>query len=188
MKLLSVVLATLIIATTQLSSTLAQTRRFSTGQGERVFILLFEDSIDFRSLRFAADATGTFSTSLPTTRNPFRVNGGTVIVDTTFFSEPAISFTSSASFSGEASFVYRFKDANGNLSSPVPVTITVLKPSLEGMYLLCYHSNMLHGPLIVNKPAHSKAHVTLARFSLFLNCCMVRFHPLCRFVCRERGR
>jgi hypothetical protein len=187
MKLLSVVLAGLIIATTQLSSTLAQTR-FSTLQGKGVFIsVISEGSIDFSSLRFAADAAGTFSTSLPTTRDPFRVNGGSLIVDNDFFSQPTIRFTSSASFSGEASFVYRFNDANGNPSSPVLVTITV-KPILEGMYLLCYHSNMLHGPLRANNRAHSKAHVTLARFSLFLNCCIVRFHPLCRIVCCERGR
>jgi hypothetical protein len=187
MKLLSVILGALILATTQLSSTVAQTRTFSTLQGQRVFILIFENSIDFSSLRFAADGEGTFSTSLPTISDPFLVNGGTVIVDTEFFSKPAISFTPSALFTGEASFVYRFNDANGNLSPLVPVTITV-KPILEGMYPLCYHSNMLRGPLRANKPAHSKSHVTLARFSLFYTSCIVRLHPLCRFVCRERDR
>jgi hypothetical protein len=139
--------------------------RRSTFEGVQNTIHFDPDFVDTTSLTFAADGTGTFSTSLPTSDNPFPVTGGTIEAISRFSqARPIIYFTPSPGFLGDASLVYRFNDANGNPSALFTIIITV-KRNLEGMCLLCYHSNMLHGPLIANNPAHSKPHN--ARFSLF---------------------
>jgi hypothetical protein len=46
--------------------------------------------------------------------------------------------------------------------------------------LLCFKA-----VLRANYLAHSKSHAMLALFSLFFNCCIVRFHPLSSHGCRE---
>jgi hypothetical protein len=153
MKVSSFVLAAIVVATTQPSSTLAAIRMpfaqddvFTTFVNTVIEICILQndqgivDDFPFglKSLDFAADADGTFSVDQLDNPIPFAVTGGEII-PVSGSTYGCVGFRPSQDFIGEASFVYRFTDAeevDGAVSSNLATAKITVTPIPIGMYLL----------------------------------------------------
>jgi hypothetical protein len=158
MKLSSVVHAAIVVATTQLSSTLAAVpiafddTYTAIESLKRPLSILSNDistaganiTINFNFSRifydFAADAGGSFSDGKSiTSANPFAVTGGELFFNT--FPDRrfnAVQFRPSKNFLGNTSFVYRFTEVNEDgavIGNTGIATVTIrVTPIVLGMY------------------------------------------------------